>query len=109
MFKHSLSNYRKLIKTAKNKYYIDQIKSAGKDTKKLFRISSTLLGKLTKRILPDNSPLTNATNFESYFYIKTSSIIDTLSLDPASHQYQAQYTHFPLFHYQPLSISIIFY
>ena len=56
IFKHSLSNYRKLIKTAKNKYYIDQIKSAGKDTKKLFRISSTLLGKLTKRILPDNSP-----------------------------------------------------
>ena len=78
IFKHSLSNYRKLIKTAKNKYYIDQIKSAGKDTKKLFRISSTLLGKLTKRILPDNSPLTNATNFDSYFYIKTSSIIDTL-------------------------------
>ena len=67
----------KLIKTAKNKYYIDQIKSAGKDTKKLFIISSTL-GKLTKRILPDNSPLTNATNFDSYFYIKTSSIIDTL-------------------------------
>ena len=78
IFKHSLSNYRKLIKTAKNKYYIDQIKSAGKDTKKLFRISSTLLGKLTKRILPDNSPSTNATNFDSYFYIKTSSIIDTL-------------------------------
>ena len=78
IFKHSLSNYRKLIKTAKNKYYIDQIKSSGKDTKKLFRISSTLLGKLTKRILPGNSPLTNATNFDSYFYIKTSKIIDTL-------------------------------
>ena len=33
---------------------------------------------MTKRILPDKSPLTNATNFDSYFYIKTSSIIDTL-------------------------------
>ena len=41
-------------------------------------VTSTLLGKLTKRILPDNSPVTNATNFDSYFYIKTSSIIDTL-------------------------------
>ena len=54
-----------MIKKAKHDYYTDTIISAGNNYKKLFKISNSLLGRITPRILPDCIPSINATNFDN--------------------------------------------
>ena len=51
-----------MIKKAKHDYYTDTIISAGNNCKKLLKISNSLLGRITPRILPDCIPSINATN-----------------------------------------------
>ena len=67
-----------MIKKAKHDYYTDTIISAGNNCKKLFKISNSLLGRITPRILPDCIPSINATNFDNYFNIKIHRIINCL-------------------------------
>ena len=52
-FKQILYTYRRMIKKAKHNYYTDTIISAGNNHKKLFKMSNSLLGRITPRILPD--------------------------------------------------------
>ena len=66
-----------MIKKAKHDYYTDTIISAGNNHKKLLKISNSLLGCITPRILPC-IPSTNATNFDNYFNKKIHRIINCL-------------------------------
>ena len=50
-FKQISYTYRRMIKKAKHDYYTDTIISAGNNYKKLFKISNSLLGRTTPRIL----------------------------------------------------------
>ena len=74
-FKQISYTYRSMIKKAKHDYYTDTIISAGNNYKKLFKISNSLLGRITPRILPDCIPSINATNFDNYFNNKIHRII----------------------------------
>ena len=56
-----------MMKKAKYYYYTDTIISAGNNHKKLFKISNSLLGRITPRILTDSIPSINVTNFDNYF------------------------------------------
>ena len=75
-FKQISYNYRRMIKKARHYYYT--IISAGNNYKKLFKISKSLLGRTTHRILPDCIPSINATNFDNYFNNKIHRIINSL-------------------------------
>ena len=70
--------YRSLLKTTKENYYTDLLTNAGKDYKKIFKISNTLLGRLNRRILPDTSILDNINNFDIFFTAKVNDIITSL-------------------------------
>ena len=70
--------YRKSIHTAKNEYYINVIKSAGNDSKKLFKIAYTLLGRMTPKILPDNTSKNNAIDFDKFFHGKITTLVNSL-------------------------------
>ena len=67
-----------MIKKAKHDYYTDTIISAGNNCKKIFKISNSLLVRITPRILPDCIPSINATNFANYFNNKIHRIINCL-------------------------------
>ena len=59
-------------------YYTDSLTNAGKDYKKIFDISNTLLGRLKQRILPDTSLLDNINNFDELFTTTVNNIIESL-------------------------------
>ena len=65
-----------MIIRAKQDYYIETIKAAGNNTKKLFEISYTLLGHATTRILPYITVL--PIHFSTYFNNKITNIIHSL-------------------------------
>ena len=67
-----------MIKKAKYYYYTDTIISAGNNHKKLFKISNSLLGRITPRILTDSIPSINVTNFDNYFNNTIHRIINCL-------------------------------
>ena len=67
-----------MIKKAKHDYYTDTIKAAGNDTKKLFQISNSLLGRITPRILPEGTLSSIPALFDIYFKNKVQIIINSL-------------------------------
>ena len=67
-----------MIIRAKQDYYIDTIKAAGNNTKKLFEISYSLLGRATTRILPDIPLQSMPIHFDTYFNNKITNIINSL-------------------------------
>ena len=77
-FRQHSSEYRFMIKKAKHDYYTDTIKAAGNDTKKLFQISNSLLGRITPRILPEGTLSSLPALFDIYFKNKVQIIINSL-------------------------------
>ena len=78
LFKQQSTIYRHMIIRAKQDYYIDTIKAAGNNTKKLFEISYSLLGRATTRILPDIPLQSMPIHFDTYFNNKITNIINSL-------------------------------
>ena len=78
LFKQQFTIYRHMIIRAKQDYYIDTIKAAGNNTKKLFEISYSLLGRATTRILPDIPLQSMPIHFDTYFNNKITNIINSL-------------------------------
>ena len=77
LFKQQSTIYRHMIIRAKQDN-IDMIKAAGNNTKKLFEISYSLLGRDTTRILPDIPLQSMPIQFDTYINNKITNIINSL-------------------------------
>ena len=90
---NDLKNYRNLqhehnlmLFMAKSKYNANKIINAGHNLKILFEISNDLLGRTTKRIIPDLNDDVCANSFHNFFRLKLQTIIDSLPICTYSYQ-----------------------
>ena len=71
---------------AKSEYNANKIINAGHNLKILFEISNHILGRTTKRILPDLNDDVCANSFHNFFRLKLQTIIDSLPIWNYSYQ-----------------------
>ena len=71
---------------AKSEYNAIKIINAGHNLKILFEISNDLLGRTTKRILPDLNDDVCANSFHNFFRLKLQTIIYSLPICTYSYQ-----------------------
>ena len=75
-----------MLLLAKSEYNSNKIINAGHNLKIPFEISNDLLGKTTKRILPDLNDDVCANSFHNFFRLNLQTIIDSLPICTYSYQ-----------------------
>ena len=74
MYLHERNNVNSVIACAKKQYYRNKIEACGADSKQLFNIVSSLLGRAQSSPLPSGDASDIATMFSDYFITKISTI-----------------------------------